>query len=192
MTERAVVLTGIGGQGVQLMAQVLARAATLEARGVSLFGVYAGAMRGMNTDATVIVSDGALDSPPIASHAWAAVAMHDRFWEPVAPRVDEGGLILVNDATFETALDPATHTVMRVRATDTARELGHEIAASMVMTGAFASCTGLVTIDAAVEAMRASIPPYRTQHIEANEAAIRAGAELVAPGTFPAWTEVPA
>ncbi|TMK87611.1 MAG: indolepyruvate ferredoxin oxidoreductase subunit beta, partial [Actinobacteria bacterium] len=34
MTERELLLTGIGGQGVQLAAQVIARAAVLEGREV--------------------------------------------------------------------------------------------------------------------------------------------------------------
>ena len=57
MTERELLLTGIGGQGVQLAAQVVARAAVLEARQVMLFGVYSGVMRGGNSDATVVVAD---------------------------------------------------------------------------------------------------------------------------------------
>jgi len=40
--ERELMLTGIGGQGVQLAAQVIARAATLEGRSVMFFGVYGG------------------------------------------------------------------------------------------------------------------------------------------------------
>ena len=54
--ERELLVTGIGGQGVQLAAQVLARGATREGKHVMLFGVYAGAMRGMNTDATVVIA----------------------------------------------------------------------------------------------------------------------------------------
>ena len=55
--EREVLLTGIGGQGVQLAAQVLARAAALEGKGVMLFGVYSGMMRGGNSDSTVVVNE---------------------------------------------------------------------------------------------------------------------------------------
>ena len=55
--ERELLITGMGGQGVQLAAQVIARGATLEGRHVMLFGVYGGAMRGMNTDGTVVVGD---------------------------------------------------------------------------------------------------------------------------------------
>jgi hypothetical protein len=35
--------------------------------------------------------------------------------------------------------------------------------------------------------MRASIPPYRTQHIEANERAIAAGWDLLPANAHPAW-----
>jgi len=44
--EREVTFTGIGGQGVQLAAQVLARAATLEGRYAQSFGIYQDFMRG--------------------------------------------------------------------------------------------------------------------------------------------------
>ena len=56
--ERELVMTGIGGQGIQLAAQVLARAALSEGRQVQLFGSYGGMMRGGNTEATVVVADG--------------------------------------------------------------------------------------------------------------------------------------
>jgi Pyruvate/2-oxoacid:ferredoxin oxidoreductase gamma subunit len=190
--EREVLLTGIGGQGVQLAAQVLARAATVEGRHVLLFGVYGGAMRGMNTDGTVVVGDGPLLSPPLVSHSWAAIAMHDRYWAPVEAKVRAGGLVLVNDATFDTALGDRYRAV-RVPATEIAAELGNELGASMVMVGAFAGITGLVGIDAAVEGMRQSIPSYRTQHVAANEVALRAGFDRVEPMSASAWEEaVPA
>ena len=177
--EREVLLTGIGGQGVQLAAQVLARAATLEDRQVMLFGVYGGAMRGMNTDATVVVGDEPLRAPPLVSRAWAAVAMHDKFWAPIAPKLRRDGVVLVNEATFGTALDGDALNVFRVPATDVAGSLGNELGGSMVMVGAYIGVTGLVGVDAIVEGMRNSIPAYRQQHIAANEAAIRAGYELV-------------
>jgi len=190
--EREVLLTGIGGQGVQLAAQVLARGATVEGRHVLLFGVYGGAMRGMNTDGTVVVGDGPLQSPPLVSHAWAAIAMHDRYWAPVEPKVRDGGLVLVNDATFETALGDR-YRVVRVPASEIAAELGNDLGASMVMVGAFAGLTGLVGIDAAAEGMRQSIPSYRTQHVAANEVALRAGFDRVESMSAPAWEEaVPA
>jgi Pyruvate/2-oxoacid:ferredoxin oxidoreductase gamma subunit len=189
MSERELMLTGIGGQGVQLAAQVIARGATIEGRNVLLFGVYAGAMRGMNTDATVVVSDTPIQAPPMLSHTWSAIGMHDKYWAQVGPKVRDGGLVLVNDATFETRLDTDRFQVVRVAASELALALGNELGASLVMTGAYVATTGLVGLDAAIEGMRESIPPYRTQHIAKNEEALRVGFDAVEPLTAHAFAE---
>jgi Pyruvate/2-oxoacid:ferredoxin oxidoreductase gamma subunit len=187
--ERELLITGIGGQGVQLAGQVLARAATLEGRYVMLFGLYGGMMRGGNTDGTVVIGDEPLLTPPIVSRSWSAIAMHDEFWEPIEKKLRPGALVLVNDATFTHEIAAACE-IHRVDATGIATELGHPLGGSMVMAGAYAAITGIVGADALVEAMRESIPSYRTQHIAANERAIRAGLDAVDPverGAFPAW-----
>jgi Pyruvate/2-oxoacid:ferredoxin oxidoreductase gamma subunit len=59
----------------------------------------------------------------------------------------------------------------------------------MVLVGAYVGVTGLVGLDATVDAMRESIPPYRQQHIAANEVAIRAGFDVVEHLAFPAWEQ---
>jgi Pyruvate/2-oxoacid:ferredoxin oxidoreductase gamma subunit len=173
--ERELLITGIGGQGVQLAAQVIARGATIEGSHVMLFGVYAGAMRGMNTDATVVVGDGPLQSPPLVSRAWSAIGMHDKFWDPVARKLRDGALVLVNDTTFDTPLDDERYRVVRVPATNLADDLGNPLGGSMVMAGAYAALSGVVGLEPLVDGMRESVPPYRAQHIAANETALRAG-----------------
>jgi Pyruvate/2-oxoacid:ferredoxin oxidoreductase gamma subunit len=77
--------------------------------------------------------------------------------------------------------------VHRVPATTVATDLGSPLSGSMVMLGAFCAATAIVDERALIAAMRESIPPYRTQHIEANERALRAGALLLPAGEFPAW-----
>ena len=67
MAEYELLLTGIGGQGVQLGAQVVARAATLEGREVMFFGIYGGMMRGGNTDSTVVIAPRSVASHELAS-----------------------------------------------------------------------------------------------------------------------------
>jgi Pyruvate/2-oxoacid:ferredoxin oxidoreductase gamma subunit len=187
VTEREVLLTGIGGQGVQLAAQVLAQAAVREDRQVLLFGVYGGAMRGMNTDGTVVIGDGPIQAPPLLSRAWAAIAMHDRYWAPVAQKVRDGGVVVVNATTFATALEEDRYHAFRVPGSELAAELGNELAASMVILGAAVAITGLVGLDALVAAMHEAVPAYRRQHVEVNEAALRAGFRAAPPLTIPAW-----
>ncbi|MBV8297065.1 MAG: 2-oxoacid:acceptor oxidoreductase family protein [Acidimicrobiia bacterium] len=191
MTERELLLTGIGGQGVQLAAQVIARAATLEGRDVMLFGVYGGVMRGGNSDATVVVGDGPVQAPPIVSHAWSALALHPRYWGPLRARLVSDAVVVVNSSLFDEPVD-LPH-VFEVPATQVATdELGNPMVVSMVATGAYVALTGLVSLESAIAAMEESLPAYRRQHAEGNARALRAGAALVEPLAAPAWSKVAA
>ena len=84
--ERELLMTGIGGQGVQLAAQLIAKTATRFGRYAQLFGSYGGMMRGGNTDATLVIADGPIESPPTLSSAWSAIAMHPEHAAPVVRR----------------------------------------------------------------------------------------------------------
>ena len=180
-------LTGIGGQGVQLAAQVLARAAVREDRHAIYLGTYGGTMRGGNTDSTLVVGDAPISAPPIVSRTWAALAMHHQFWEPVRDKLRPGGVAMVNSPAFEGELDRERHRVFEVPATPIAAGLGGAMASSLVLAGAFAATTGLVELPSLIEAMRESLPPYRRQHLELNQAALAAGFEAGSPGAAPAW-----
>jgi 2-oxoglutarate ferredoxin oxidoreductase subunit gamma len=185
--ERELLLTGIGGQGVQLGAQILARAAVLEGREVMLFGVYGGAMRGGNTDSTVVVSDAPIQAPPIVSQAWSAVVMHHEFWEPIRAKLRPGGPVLVNATLFEGEIDSDAHQVVEVPASRIAADVGNPLGGSLVAVGAYAAATGLVGIDSLVEAMERALPERRRQHAEGNARALRAGFDAVPPDCAPAW-----
>lgn len=186
--EREIILTGIGGQGVQLAAQVLARAALLESREVMLLGTYGGTMRGGSTDATLVVGDRAIESPPVVERAGAAVALHHQFWAPVAAKLRPDALVLVNESLFQGALEPGWR-VARVSAGEIAADLGAPLAASMVLLGAYAAASALVSLEGLVEGMRASVPSYRKQHLENNERALRAGHAAVPQPLALAWAE---
>ncbi|MBP1685502.1 MAG: hypothetical protein H6Q33_1645 [Deltaproteobacteria bacterium] len=185
--EREVILTGIGGQGIQIAAQILAQAATLEDRYVLYLGTYGGTMRGGNTDSTVIVADAPIGAPPIVSRTWSALAMHHAFWEPLRGKVRPGGVVVVNATLFTAPIGRDDVRVFPVPATQIATDQGTALAAAMVLIGAYAGLTGLVCVESLVEAMRQTLPPYRRQHADANERALRAGCEAVPSDIAPAW-----
>ncbi|MCU1451749.1 MAG: hypothetical protein JWP02_3919 [Acidimicrobiales bacterium] len=191
MTERELLLTGIGGQGVQLAAQVLGRAAALEGKDVMLFGVYSGVMRGGNSDATVVVADAPVQAPPIVAHAWSAIALHPRYWGPLQPRLVPSAVVIVNSSLFDEPVDRERWQVFDVAATQVAgEELGNPLAVSMVAAGAYVALTGLVELYSAITAMEESLPSYRRQHAAANATALRAGFDLVERLAAPAWPTV--
>ena len=91
--EREILFTGIGGQGIQLMAKVLADAAARAGCYAMLFGVYHGAMRGSPSDSTLVVGDTPIEAPPIVPACWSIVALHPRSLEPLLPKLRPDGFL---------------------------------------------------------------------------------------------------
>jgi Pyruvate/2-oxoacid:ferredoxin oxidoreductase gamma subunit len=171
--ELAVLITGIGGQGVQLAAHVLGRAAIAKGLDVQLFGSYEGMMRGGATQATLVLAAERVESPPTVHRADAAIVMHHEHSADVIGRVSPGGLILVNKETAHA--ERADCDVRDVPAADIAIDLGHVMAASMVMIGVLAGTTAMVERDQLAQAVEESLPSYRREHVARNVAAIEAG-----------------
>ncbi|MFO0690180.1 MAG: 2-oxoacid:acceptor oxidoreductase family protein [Myxococcota bacterium] len=191
--EREVLWTGIGGQGVQLAATILARAGTLEGLEVMSLGTYGGTMRGGNTDATVVLANRPITSPPIVPRAWAAVVAHPRFFDPVRPKLRKDGLVVVNAEILEQPLyapsEPRPAHLLEIQATTLAREADAPNAAALVLLAAFATATGIVSQASLAEALANSLPAYRSQFLESNRRALAAGAGAVAAQCVPAWTK---
>jgi 2-oxoglutarate ferredoxin oxidoreductase subunit gamma len=148
---------------------------------------YGGGMRGGMTNAEITIGDQALRALPVATSAWSAYVMDPSYWSTISPNLADGAVVVVNASLFHQPVDVVGARVFEVAASDVAAELGSPMSAGFVLLGAFVALTALVQVDGAVDAMRQLVPSYRTQHLEANERAIRAGALLLPAGGAPAW-----
>jgi Pyruvate/2-oxoacid:ferredoxin oxidoreductase gamma subunit len=180
--ERELLLTGIGGQGVQLAAQVVARAAIAEGREVQLFGSYGGLMRGGPTDATLVVGDGPIEAPPTVTGGWSAILVHPEFAAPIVDRLRPDAVVLYNETLFETP-PPGGIPVP-------ATALGHSpVNASLILVGAYSAVTGLVDIDSLLAAVDEALPPYRHQHVAGCQEALRTGHGAAPAERIAAWAD---
>ncbi|QUR67803.1 2-oxoacid:acceptor oxidoreductase family protein [Mycobacterium spongiae] len=185
--RREVVMTGIGGQGIQLCAQVLARGALRAGLHVQLFGSYGGMMRGGNTEASLIVSDAPVTAPPTIDKAWSGFVMHHDYSQPTLARLTPESLVLVDSTVFEGPLPAELESVTQIPATAIAIDLGRKQIASMVLLGAYLAVTGLVDLDAVKAAVPEALPSYREKlggpNQEALDAGFAAGRQCVASDT---------
>ena len=175
--ERELIMTGIGGQGVQLAAAVVARAALLEGRDVQVFGSYGGMMRGGATEATVVVADGPVEAPP-------TVAL-DLVGRPHAPRVRRRRSWPGSTRTVWCSSTPAWSTGptwpadarwSRCPATDiAARASATSWPPRWSWSGPTPRSPDWSGWHRWSAASRASLPSYRTQHAALNDEALRAG-----------------
>ncbi|MGV0793761.1 2-oxoacid:acceptor oxidoreductase family protein [Mycolicibacterium sp. XJ1819] len=173
--ELEIVLVGIGGQGIQLAAKVLATSAAAEGRETMVFGRYGGSMRGGDTRATVVISDRPITSPPTVPAVWFALALHDRYWADTGGRVRSGGVVVIDADVFTREVEPAGWSLTGVPATKMATQLGNPRSSSMVALGALVAITGIVSVGSLEHAALNVLPPYRSQHAEAIQVALRAG-----------------
>jgi Pyruvate/2-oxoacid:ferredoxin oxidoreductase gamma subunit len=185
--EREILLSGIGGQGIQLAAKSLAVAAMREGRRVLMFGTYGGEMRGGDTEAAVVVGAASLLTPPVIDFAWAGLAMHPMGWPSMAAKLRPGGLVLINTSVFADTVD-YDGTVVPLAATGMATAAAMQQAGAMVALGAFAAATGIVKIETLHTIAEEVLPPYRRQFAAANRRALTMGYEAVADQLCPAWT----
>jgi Pyruvate/2-oxoacid:ferredoxin oxidoreductase gamma subunit len=176
--EREIIFTGIGGQGIQLMAKVLAQAAASEGKHVMLFGLYGGAMRGSTSESTLVVGDAPIEAPPVVPHCWSIVAMHPRSIAALLPKLRPGGVLFANATLMQEPPGPEVNPVS-IPATQLAEEAGNLMGAGMIMIGAVTAHTGLVAVDSVIAAMRAALPPHRSRMADANAALIQRGADYV-------------
>jgi Pyruvate/2-oxoacid:ferredoxin oxidoreductase gamma subunit len=185
--ERAVIMTGIGGQGIQLIAKVLAQAAMREGRQVMMFGLFMGMIRGGSSESTVVIADGEITAPPIVPTAWAVLAMHGEGLPKLAFKAEPGG-VLVRNSSVVTA-PPGWPGVQQVAvpATEMAKAMGQVMGASMIALGAFAGATGIVGLDALDAALGEVLPPHRRQLVDTNRACLARGAENAGDRLVPAW-----
>jgi 2-oxoglutarate ferredoxin oxidoreductase subunit gamma len=177
-SRRDVILTGIGGQGIQLCAKVLANAAVADGHHVMLSSYFGGEMRGGRTEATVISREGPIVGlPPIVPRLDAMIVLHSAFLADARPRLTADPLVVADEWAWTD--DDAPGRVVRVPAREIAAELGAPVAAGLALVGAFAALTGSATADALAGATRALVPPHRAAALQANLAALTAGADFV-------------
>lgn len=185
-------MTGLGGQGIQLVAKLLAEGAIREGRQVMMFGIFMGMIRGGSSDSTVVVADDEIVSPPLVPECWAVLAMHGDGLAKLAPKVRPGGVLVRNLATVPRAPGWDGVRDVAVPATELAKELGQPLGAGMVALGALAAVTGVVAVSSLADALVAVLPAHRQKHVAANRACIERGArwaaEQGAAGAAAAWT----
>lgn len=171
-------VAGLGGQGALFIGRLLAEAALPYYEHTLFFPNYGAAMRGGESECTVILAEEEIDSPVVMNPEVIIVlgpASLDKFQE----RVRSGGLLIV-DATLTTS--PVARDdlkVLRIPATEVGKGLGDRQVANLVLLGACLETTQVLPIEA-VEVTLESRSVGRELLLSLNKAALRQGARLAA------------
>ena len=169
--EAQFLIAGFGGQGVLLIGQLLAKAAMHEGMNVSWMPSYGPEMRGGEANCAVVISDEPIGSP-LVTEIPIAVIMNKPSMIKFTPAMEKGGVMLYNSSLIDITAIP-------VDCNGIAEELGNARTATMVMLGAILKKTGVVSIDAAMEALKATFGPKKEHLLPINRQAMEKGAASV-------------
>ena len=173
--EAQFLVAGFGGQGVLLIGQLLAKAAMHDGMNVSWMPSYGPEMRGGEANCAVVVSDEPIGSP-LVTEPPIAVLMNKPSLKKFEPAMEKGGLLLYNSSLIDEPPTREDVTVVAVPCNDIAEQLGNSRTANMVMLGAMIERTGVISIDSAMEALKATFGPKKEHLLPINRQAMEAGA----------------
>ncbi len=175
MTSKTV-FAGFGGQGVLLMGYLLALTAMRSGKNVTYLPSYGAEVRGGTANCTVVVSDQDIASP-VASNPDQAVVMNNPSLVRFANVVRTGGLVLINRSLVHATVKRDDLRLLPIPVNQLAHELGEDRSANVVMMGAFAEATGIISPEDLKEALAETGLGKKPKVLEINRRAVDTGVQ---------------
>lgn len=154
----------------------LAEAAMLEGKNVTFLPSYGVEVRGGTANCTVAVSDEEIASP-VASAPEFVVAMNQPSLMRFQNQLQSGGILFFNSSLVNPQIPRGDIELVGVPAGDMAEQMGSPKSANMVMLGAFARKTNLVSLDTIAEVLNSTLKK-KAKLIAINKKALTAGYSL--------------
>ncbi|TCS84062.1 2-oxoacid:acceptor oxidoreductase family protein [Tepidibacillus fermentans] len=173
-----IIIAGFGGQGVMSIGQLLAYAAMIEDKYVSWLPSYGPEQRGGTANVSVIISDEPVGSPVI-THPTAAIVLNKPSFEKFEPLVVPGGVLIVNSSLIVIQSKRTDITVIEVKASELANEMGEPRVANSIILGAFLEISKAVSHESVLESLKKVLPERRHNLIPINKEALIKGAQLI-------------
>lgn len=169
-----VVMAGFGGQGMLLAGKVLAEASLQLGKEVSWLPSYGPEMRGGTANVIVRISSEPIGSP-LVENPQGLIVMNLPSLEKFAPKVQAGGVIVVNGSLIDRDPQRKDCIVLCIDSRELARQAGTDKAANFVMLGAYVGATDVVPAEAIEEAIIREFQDDKAKFVPMNTQAFRNG-----------------
>jgi 2-oxoglutarate ferredoxin oxidoreductase subunit gamma len=158
MSKREIKIGGFGGQGVIMAGYVIGKAASIyDGKNATLTQSYGPESRGGACAASVVIDEAPIDFPQVLEPD-VVVVMSQEAYTTYARNRPRQSLLLVEEDLVELKDEPAEARILKIPATRFAEELGRKIVTNMVMLGFVVSTTGVVSPEAAKQAVATTVP----------------------------------
>ncbi len=172
------IMTGFGGQGIQMISQLVAVASIRKGLNITYLPSYGVEKRGGRTNVTVVVSDEDIGSP-ITNMPCALIAM-DRigldFYQPV---LKSAGVLIYNSNLIPPdAIERNDIDIVKVNCNDEAVAIGNAKLANMVTLGTLIGRIDFLKYEDIENIIEEVIPEHHRKTIPDNLKAVKRGMEI--------------
>ena len=148
MKKAEVLLAGLGGQGIQVAGDILAQSCALEGKKASILPSYGAEARGTLTSSEVVISEETITYPGVLEPD-LFVAFSQEAYDHSLPTLQSTTKVIYDPASVVPATgDESEAKQYPIPAMETAKGLGNEKAANMVMLGALTAFSELISSSA--------------------------------------------
>lgn len=167
--------TGLGGQGIILMGEILGEAAVMEKKYVGQTSSYGAEARGSPCKADVVISDSWIDYPEVTEADVLACLSQGTYDQNRTKVTAPQGVIFIDSQLVKPDLaSPLKH--IAVPATEKAlQEFGNRLVANMVLLGTVVKVLRLVGEETLFHALSNRVP---SSFLDLNKKAVTLGFEL--------------
>jgi 2-oxoglutarate ferredoxin oxidoreductase subunit gamma len=175
------IFSGFGGQGVLMMGYIMAISAMRDGMRVTYLPAYGAEVRGGTANCTVSISDEDIASP-VASSPDYVIAMNKPSLIRYEGQVKNKGAIFLNSDLID--IDPKREDieVFKIPANTIAKKVGSERAMNMIMLGAFAKKTKIISTDSLMNGLIEVIKTKSKKQMEINRKGLEMGAKYISKG----------
>lgn len=174
MQQMDFLFAGFGGQGVMFAGQLLAYAAMDAGLNVTWIPSYGPEMRGGTANCTVMISRTPIGSP-LTPHPQTAVIFNTASFAKYEPLIAQNGILIRNASLITNASSRLDITELAISAAEMADQLGSPKLTNMLLLGAVIAARPVMPLNALFDALRAHLPPHRTDLLPLNIQALEAG-----------------
>ncbi len=173
-----IIMTGFGGQGIQMISQLVAVSSIEKDLNVSFLPSYGVEKRGGRTNVTLIISDEEIGSP-ITNTPGIILAMDLVGLEFYQEQLRKGGLLIVNSSLIpDEKIHGSGREVIKVKCNEEAVKMGNPRLANMVTLGSLIQRVPFIGIDDIKKVIEKVMPEHHREKIPDNLRAIERGIEI--------------
>lgn len=171
--KQEMLFSGIGGQGIMLLGEILCNVAGDAGYNVTFAPFYGQEKRGGRTMCHVVIAD-TMESP-IISEAQVMLVMDEKSLKDFEELVKtDDGVLLINSSMIDTKPTRTDIKVKNYPFYDIATEIGNSKGANMVALGALIKYLPFISKDAVIEEVKKAFSA-KPQFIDSNVKAFEAG-----------------